>query len=158
MSECVYIDLLKWSWILGQWSMTLYVWGLQWELGLCISLLKPRRALWLSGLFSLTGRWKPALVFGHGSLRENLDWDIDKGLKSEGNHFRPIAHAWKRNNFSGCCSHKLQLRVWSSISTKHQTQTTEHRWVKFTKAPEKGLICSSLIMTHLWWEGLCLTI
>lgn len=35
-----------------------------------ISLLEPRGAQWLSGPFSLTGRWKWALVFGHASLRE----------------------------------------------------------------------------------------
>lgn len=61
-----------------------------------ISLLKPGGAQWLSGLFSLTGRWKWELVFGHASLRENLDGDIKKGLKSEGNRSGPISHGWKR--------------------------------------------------------------
>lgn len=69
-----------------------------------ISLLKPRGAQWLSGLFSLTGRWKWGLVFGHASLRENLAWDINKGLKSERNHSGPISHGWKRV-ISQCATH-----------------------------------------------------
>lgn len=69
-----------------------------------ISLLKPGGAQWLSGLFSLTGRWKWELVFGHASLRENLDWDINKGLKSERNHSGPISHGWKRV-ISQCATH-----------------------------------------------------
>lgn len=91
----VYI-LTYWSGCRSQgseaWSFMLGDYNENWA---SISLLKPRGAQWLSGLFSLTVRWKRELVFGHASLRENLDWDINKGLKSEGNHSHPISHDWK---------------------------------------------------------------
>lgn len=76
----------------GAWSFMLGDYTKNWA---SVSLHKPSGAQWLSGLFSLTGRWKQKLVFGHASLRENLAWDVNKGLKSEGNHSGPISHSWK---------------------------------------------------------------
>lgn len=85
-----------------------------------ISLLKPRGAQWLSGLFSLTGRWKWEPVFGHASLRENLDWDINKGLKSEGNHSGPISHGRKRVIFQSTIH--IRHSFHSCLFHFHETQ------------------------------------
>lgn len=84
----------------GAWS---FMWGDYNKNWASISLPKPRGAQWLSGLFSLTGRWKWELVFGHASLRENLDWDINKGLKSEGNLSFVISQRAIHISHSFCC-------------------------------------------------------
>lgn len=119
------------------WSFMLGDYNKNWA---SISLLKPRGAQWLSGLFSLTGRWKWELVFSHASLRENLGWDINKGLKSEGNHSGPISHGLKTSHFSECYSHKPQLPLPSfpfprkNLSCTNPKLKQEHCLLK----PERG--------------------
>lgn len=71
---------------------------------------RPGGAQWLSVLFSLSGRWKWRLVFGHASLRENLQWDINKVLKSEGNQSGAISYGqnvviFQRAVHRGCSFH-----------------------------------------------------
>lgn len=107
--------LTYWSgpWSQGSeaWSFPLVDYNKNWGF---ISPPRPGGAQWLSVLFSLSGRWKWRLVFGHASLRENLQWDINKVLESEGNHSGAISYGQKLVIFhravrSGCSFHSCLL-------------------------------------------------
>lgn len=144
--------LTYWSgsgpWGSEAWS---FMWGDYNENRASISLLESRGAQWLSGLFSLTGRWKWELVLGRASLRENLDWDINKGLKSEGNHSSPISHGWKRvifqsaihisHLFHSCPSHFHETPSHTNPQLKQEHSFLKPERVKSPKALKTVIMC-----------------